>query len=189
MSWTVTGNYGNLRHNIELADHKKILMFGAASDQGYNAPSKVYPAELDQVFCIGAAEPTGKADSAAKPQADYCFPGGELSDIKARGGDGTPQHAWGSSFATALASGLTALILDCTEIVGHGKSYRDTLRTRDSVNAIFKNMVPERGSKYIPVATFFHREMANSFWDEEGKEKLKKQVEDIIRYGFRRNLF
>ena len=179
----MTSNYGgHIVPYIEKANSKGILMFGAASDQGKNATSKVYPAECDQVFCIGAANSAGKADSAAESQANYVFPGGELSDIKAQGCDRTPEHAFGSSFAMALASGLTALILDCTQIVGYGKKYRSSIKTKDRMDAIFEGMIRDKTSKYIPVPKFFTPELAKSDWNVDGKKMLEKLVETIIRY-------
>jgi len=178
MSWTINRDEHLIRPYIQEADRKNILMFGSASDQGLNTASKVYPAEYEQVCCIGAAKSTGRADSAAELQAKYVFPGGEWSDMKAsRGGDGTPDYAWGSSFSTALASGLAALILDCTEIVGYGK-HRSTIRTREGMDTIFSGMIREKGSKYIPVAQYF---TADGMWDSEGKQKLKKVVKNILR--------
>ena len=185
MSWTITSKYEQiLRPVIQEADRKNILMFGAASDQGYNAASKVYPAEYEQVFCIGAAKSTGRADSAAELQAKYVFPGGEWSDIKAAQGasDGSLDHAWGSSFATALASGLAALILDCAELTGYGKLHRQAIRTRENMDAIFAGMVREKESKYIPVTQHFTAEVAAGSWDTEGKQKFKKAIKNILRY-------
>lgn len=188
MSWTVTSKYEHIiRSAIEEAAEKDILMFGAASDQGYNAATKVYPAEYDQVFCIGAAKATGRADAAAELQANYVFPGGEWSDLRApRGGsDNTLEHAWGSSFSTALASGLAALILDCSEIlsvISPGKQYRGAIRKKDKLDKIFSSMIREKGSKYIPVTQFFTPEIASAVWDSEGKQKFKKAIKNIIRY-------
>ena len=190
MSWTITSSdqeslitYESLlRPYIQEADHKNILMFGAASDQGLNITSKVYPSGYEQVFCIGAAKSTGRPDSAAEFQAQYVFPGGESSSIKkAQGLDGESEHAWGSSFSTALASGLTALILDCTEIVGFGE-HRDRIRTRDGVDAIFSGMISEKASKYIPVTEFFTPTIANGIWDDDGKQGLKDMMKEILRY-------
>lgn len=186
MSWTVRAKDEHIiRSAIQEADNKNILLFGSASDQGYNAAAKVYPAEYEQVFCIGAAKSTGHTDSAAELQAKYVFPGGEWSEIKASRGakDGALDHAWGSSFACALAAGLAALILDCTEIAGLGKLHRDSVRKRENMDAIFSSMIREKGSKYIPVTQYFTPEITSSSWDSEGKQKFRKMVKTILRYA------
>ncbi|KAF8462775.1 peptidase S8/S53 domain-containing protein [Kalaharituber pfeilii] len=192
MSLTVPARYETvIRPAIVEADQKKILLFGAASDQGYNVSGKVYPAQFREVFCIGAAKATGRVDSAAEAQADYVFPGGEFSDIKTTAMQGTPEHAWGSSFATALASGLTALILDCAEIVGYGKQYRNVLRMKENMDLVFRGMISEgftvansgqaKNQSYIPVTQFFTTDISTGMWDTEGKQRFKKLVKNILR--------
>jgi len=123
MSWTIHRTQDNdtgfkeLTAAIKEAQDAKILMFGAASDQGFNSDRKPFPAKASGVICIGAAKWSGHVEEAAERDADYVFPGGTFMLPQTQSNrDEQPQQVSGSSFATALASGLTALILYCVEI-------------------------------------------------------------------------
>ncbi|KAF8244126.1 hypothetical protein K440DRAFT_610568 [Wilcoxina mikolae CBS 423.85] len=85
MSWTIEKTNKNARQIEELeaaikeAHKSRILMFGAASDQGYNSSGKpYYPAKGTGVICIGAAKGSGHAEEVAEKDSDYLFPGGTL---------------------------------------------------------------------------------------------------------------
>lgn len=187
---------------IKDAREKKILMFGAASDQGYNEsnPNSIYPVSAGGVFCIGAAKVSGQAEDAAERESHYVFPGRNISSAPRRMSKTNDLQASieltsSSSFATALASGLAALILYCVEITEEerqqSQKYRNIepspinrkdLTTYDTMKSIFDSMVAVENKKYIAVKTFFDAKFADRAWEDDGEERLVDSVAKIIRY-------
>ncbi|KAF4457029.1 intracellular serine protease [Fusarium austroafricanum] len=127
MSWTIKAPEGEKKKEFDDAIHnalsnKGILMFCAASDQGKSA-DLTYPHSSNRTsFRIGAAKSTGSmADTVGDADAlDFIFPGHQ---VVVNGSDGVydsdlekfEAHS-GSSVATALASGLAALIIECVRM-------------------------------------------------------------------------
>jgi hypothetical protein len=192
MSWTIgqtemnKSDFKKLEDTIKEANDAKILMFGAASDQGFNNTSISYPAKAPGVFCIGAARLSGQADEYGDKDSHFVFPGGGVGIKSLRhpyGLDSNSDVVLGSSFATAVASGFAAIILHCIEICGLGE-HRDDLQNHDVMKDVFGGMTKDSGqSKYIPVQTYFNPELGSSDYDE-ALEELKKDMERIIRWGF-----
>ncbi|KAH8805997.1 hypothetical protein F5884DRAFT_801362 [Xylogone sp. PMI_703] len=126
MSWTIertennTKGISDLEKAIERAAKEGILMFCAATDQGA-LKDRSYPAasSTKKIFKIGAAEASGTALKWLGDQraVDFIFPGHNV--VKERPGD-VPVDKYtsltGSSVATALASGLAAVILYCVQV-------------------------------------------------------------------------
>lgn len=123
MSWTIdnindTATVQNLTTAINEAVERGILIFCSASDQGPN-DTALYPADCnrDNSFLIGTATASGQAWKwNGASHVDYILPGKDL-DVQI-GDDLFDQRLErvcesGSSLATALASGLAALVLDC----------------------------------------------------------------------------
>ncbi|KAI0531583.1 hypothetical protein GGR58DRAFT_229212 [Xylaria digitata] len=117
MSWTIPGQYECLDMAINKARERNILMFGSASDQGARDSNLPYMAKLANkgqgpVICIGGAREFGLADERARSEGEFFFPGQTngipppLPPLK-RNFDAKT----GSSVATALAAGFTALIM------------------------------------------------------------------------------
>ncbi|KAF8250914.1 hypothetical protein K440DRAFT_659149 [Wilcoxina mikolae CBS 423.85] len=190
MSWTIARTGSNsefvaaLEESIRAAHDSGILMFGAASDEGFNTQNPTFPASLPGVICIGAADPSGQAENAAAKEAQFVFPGGEagikkLSRHPTLGGV-NPDHASGSSFATAVAGGLAALILCCFEIVGKGKSCEMKLRKHAAMVKIFEHMADKIQPKYPVVSTFFDN-FAKIEWCDSGEGLFNTAVEKILR--------
>ncbi|KAK8044022.1 hypothetical protein PG993_004046 [Apiospora rasikravindrae] len=126
MSWTIEKTSSNekdveeLERAIAEADAKHILMFCAASDGGAQGDN-TYPAataRTKNIFKIGAAKAAGTAtDWVKETPVDFIFPGHQV--VQERYGDpGVTKYTQktGSSVATALASGLAALILYCVQL-------------------------------------------------------------------------
>jgi hypothetical protein len=192
MSWTIietprnTEELKDLKAAIDEARKAQILMFGAASDQGYNSSSTPYPAKHDGVICIGAAKGSGHTEDFAEKDSDYVFPGGslgiELPMPSQRRGDsaGQQQTASGSSIATALAAGLTSLILYCVQISEFGNEYRDYLQDHRNMRLIFKTMAEKEQPKYIGVNRFFGEKFRDTVWIGNGPEKLNGAVDHIL---------
>ncbi|KAI6366354.1 hypothetical protein MCOR25_005169 [Pyricularia grisea] len=131
MSWTIEktesnkSDVGELERAIEDAAKSDILMFCSASDQGMRRDNTYpYRCPTKKIFRIGAAKATGAADEyVGDPNAvDFLFPGhkvveedsGDSNEAKQR--RALPRDLTGSSAATALASGLAALILYCVQV-------------------------------------------------------------------------
>ncbi|KAF9634998.1 hypothetical protein BFW01_g5893 [Lasiodiplodia theobromae] len=114
MSWTIETPGANLPDDfksvIEAAKAKGIVMFCAASDQGGSSSTQCYPGAFEKT-CIRI----GSCSSSDVPSAwvhhelvDFLLPG---ENIQVTNIDGTPQAQQGSSFATAIASGLGGLLI------------------------------------------------------------------------------
>lgn len=142
MSWTIRQPTGPKLQEFDTAVHsaidlKKILMFCAASDQGKSTDS-TYPHNSNaKIFRIGAAKATGSiADMVGGEQElSFIFPGHKLvidrrDDFDDRGISHFDAHS-GSSVATALATGLAALVIECVRL---GVWYSETAgRTNTSI--------------------------------------------------------
>ncbi|KAL1962372.1 hypothetical protein VTN77DRAFT_9785 [Rasamsonia byssochlamydoides] len=172
-----------LRGVIEDAHRANILTFASASHQGFNRSSGSYPGKIPGLFCIGAAKVSGVADDAALPESHFIFPGGSAVIKSPR----RPQTSTvsnseivlGSSFATAVASGLAALILSCVEICNFGDRYRNELRQHRIMQAVFRDMA-RNSPNYIEVERYFPARFADMDW-EEAREDFLDMVEFIIR--------
>jgi len=122
MSWSIEPTANDIRElgdAIVLAAKEGILMFCAATDEGAYR-DRTYPAasSTKELFKIGAAEASGTALKWLGDQraVDFIFPGHNV--VLERPGE-VPSDKYnsltGSSVATALASGLAALILYCVQ--------------------------------------------------------------------------
>lgn len=212
MSWTIadspdgsepgTGSIHGTAKDLEdlkqaIAEARKhnILMFGASNEEGgvnstAGAMNPPLPGKCDGVLCIGAADDYVKA-GAGKIE-DFFFPGTTEGMNFLHYGKAKSKEKLvfqnGSSVATALAAGFTALILQCLEISKYGRSpagerYRSTLQNYQELQKIFK----DRGEdgKFITVPPFFSPKIFGSndcFWMDTGKADLDKAVHEIIKY-------
>lgn len=136
MSWTIERNddniedIRNLESAVEAAAKAGILMFCAATDQGV-VQNRSFPAAsgTKQLFKIGAADPSGAGWKwvGDPSEVDFFFPGHKL--VHDRPGE-TPLEKCtiklsGSSIATALASGLAALVLYCVQLAALNTNISD----------------------------------------------------------------
>ncbi|PYI33496.1 hypothetical protein BP00DRAFT_117362 [Aspergillus indologenus CBS 114.80] len=184
MSWTIERNEQNaadirdLEAAIGAAANAGILMFCAANDQGA-ALDVSFPAacaNTKNIFKIGAAEASGAVwkwvgDAAA---VDFIFPGHKV--VKERPNDAPIdkcQTLTGSSVATAIASGLAALILYCMELsyvqtqavnqpgkMDHFEGLQRHERMREAFTAI--GTTQSSGNKYIEVWNVFEKAVEKS---------------------------
>ncbi|RAH68474.1 S8 family peptidase [Aspergillus aculeatinus CBS 121060] len=184
MSWTIERNEQNaadirdLEAAIGAAANAGILMFCAANDQGA-ALDVSFPAacaNTKNIFKIGAAEASGAVwkwvgDAAA---VDFIFPGHKV--VKERPNDAPIdkcQTLTGSSVATAIASGLAALILYCVELsfvqtqainqpgkMDHFGGLQRHERMREAFLAI--GTTQSTGNKYIEVWNVFEKAVEKS---------------------------
>ncbi|KAL2265880.1 hypothetical protein VTJ83DRAFT_6980 [Remersonia thermophila] len=122
MSWTLYASQlgdnndglSRLKKAIERAGERDIIMFCASEDIGFinNPYKRPYPAtdcDLRIMKRVGSAGAYGERSDYVNPkEVDYLFPGEIAMSQK--------EICSGSSAATALAAGLTALILWCAAL-------------------------------------------------------------------------
>lgn len=89
---------------------KRILMFCASSDQGLSTKYECYPSFWNQCIRVGSATPTGEKSAWVHGKdIDTLLPG---EDVTFDPGDGSsPIDQPGSSVATAIAAGLTGMLV------------------------------------------------------------------------------
>lgn len=167
MSWNarqVPGETGNvkdiedLENAIALAG-KKILMFGAACDvKESSSTDKWYPCDFDKVRSIGATDIDFDVKKYVNmnKKVDYLFPGEQLLG---RPGD----QEVGNSGATALASGLAALVLSCMKI-GRIELPEDKQTWMD--NIMTKVFNSDRNAKVVHVKHVLQRDEMKPVWNE-----------------------
>ncbi len=185
MSWTIERTDINsedikaLETEIRAAANQNILMFCAAADQGQNYSAvdflnethhyvgayrdRTYPAasSTKNIIKIGAAEASGAALRSVGDQAliDFIFPGHQVAmdqahDPKVK----SYPTLTGSSVATALASGLAAVILytvQLAEVSNKSKDLRGykSLKDHERMKVAFSQIgtTKESENKYITV--------------------------------------
>ncbi|KAK0630526.1 hypothetical protein B0T17DRAFT_653941 [Bombardia bombarda] len=129
MSWTIedrdkedSPRLSGLRSAISAAHKKGIILFCSASDQGGGSMVQgCYPGAFDggkKCIRVGSCSASDVPSVWVDPdQVDFLLPG---ENLPIRNSDGNPEPQTGSSFATALATGLAGLILYCTLRLGTG---------------------------------------------------------------------
>ena len=151
-----------VRRAIVDAAAKDILIFAAASNGGGN-DGLAFPAREDQVICIGSTDGEGnKSDFTPGPHVCKNFSTlGEA--VKSSWPGGTNQRKSGTSYATPIAAGIAALVLDfmrqCSEanprsvdpyLVGK-------LKEKRAMEAVLRLMRTERdGFDYIAPWNLFN---------------------------------
>ncbi|KAK3356686.1 hypothetical protein B0T25DRAFT_603209 [Lasiosphaeria hispida] len=136
MSWAVEANTNEkitlLKEALELASKANILLFCAISDQGSLSATNCSP-KGDKVVRIGAATDTGVK-------------------MHTESGVGKPSiYESGSSFATALASGLGGLLLYCERLFG--SESETSFRERTQLLAVLKMAASTSDQKFVRADT------------------------------------
>ncbi|KAG9503708.1 hypothetical protein J7337_003661 [Fusarium musae] len=199
MSWTIPGEDAELQNAVTAAHTAKIVMFGAASDQGVSEDIPQFMGKMnDKVICIGGARESGYSDEKSQAQGEYFFPGqassipGPLPPMKSNFGD---QPA--SSVGTALASGLTAMIMLLVNMspkyggVSSRKSdheaYRLQLQNPDIIRKVFDHILRSSSDsdtldrkRTIPVDRIFKTaKLERKLQSAPSNERAKKGLELI----------
>lgn len=193
MSWTIAKTDGNknkegldaLEQALKEAREANILMFGSASDQGWNDENPILPSGFHGVFCIGAANSSGNPEAWAEKEARYVLPGasGSMAARSAKAGEdqASTDAASSSSFATALGAGLAALILYCIDLTEAVPPQNRKILTKYEVMRDIYDKMCSENKRYITAKKYFDPKFANMSWDEDSKKKLKGIVDIIIR--------
>ncbi|KAI0437936.1 hypothetical protein F4803DRAFT_536878 [Xylaria telfairii] len=168
---------------IEEAARSKKLLFGALSDKVHGM-QPLAPAGLPNVIKIGSATTYGKAEGkVAHTKPDFILPG-EDAEVS------PDQTAQGSSFATAFAAGLAAVVLYCLKIqcVVDSNAQREKAlrmaRTSSGMKRIFNALSSHKNDKdgmghfVEPYMTFRAQDIGPS-WDER-LEAINRIANEIL---------
>ena len=116
------------------AANKDIILFCATSDKGNATPDDLHPGCLPMVISIGAATFTGEVSAIVRTRnVQFIFPGEDVEIDKEKNMPG------GSSIATALAAGIAAMLLHCTDKV-MPETIRKDYYTRAAIFRAFMKM-------------------------------------------------
>lgn len=151
---------------IDRARQEHVLVFAAASNDGHFAPDYgVYPAWAPTVVCINSSKGSG-ARSDFNPRhtddkVNFMFLGEDISIPGLKSGtEGAPTGLLsGTSYATPIAAGTAALVLDLVRIEVARRSLpypkiERCLKTYEGMSAVFKEMSggkPTHGNDYYHV--------------------------------------
>ncbi|KAF7930842.1 hypothetical protein BELL_0266g00130 [Botrytis elliptica] len=193
MSWTIpppddSTTRDLLRTAIAEALRENILMFCSASDGG-PVEDKSFPwtAAKGNIFRIGAATDNGVASSdVGNPtNLSFTFPG---VNVERKNVDKKVEYQTGSSVATALATGLAALVLYCVQVKLLRTEDRDKGRVRQSFKRLkeydgmlkaFQDNIgttPESNNKYLKVWTVFKKYTKNM---NESPDEMIDQIANL----------
>ncbi|GAB1195668.1 hypothetical protein APSETT444_004930 [Aspergillus pseudonomiae] len=170
---------------IDEAHNNKILTFAPVTDQGFNRPDIPFPGKIPGVFRVGAARDSGVPDDLSQGY-EFLFPGGSsVTNVRQceEGSTGANSEViLGSSFATAVASGLAALILHCAELCDLGDEYGDDLRQYQNMKDIFRVMASDSPqSSYIQAEKWFPASFENKDWmEDEDQDEFRRRITAII---------
>lgn len=140
-----------IRRAILKANAADVLIFAAASNKGGNQPV-AFPACMDEVICVGSADGRGvKSDftpnlhqgrrlCALGERIESSWPPDMLDD------EADPPRKSGTSFATPVAAGVAAMVLDYMWTFKDDVRYKSLvpkLLTRRGMLSVFKQMVEQ----------------------------------------------
>lgn len=161
MSFGLDINHTVMQQEIKKACSKDIIIFAAASNKGHNHPVP-YPARRsNEVLCIYATDGIGNPYDGNPTQLDssaYHFAtlgvGVKSSwpQSKDQPSDRSEERRkTGTSFATPIAAGIAAYVLEFARMNGIDEKPYQMLRTRDGMEAVFAAhlVVKNDGLDYI----------------------------------------
>lgn len=152
MSFAVQEDFEPMEIQVQAAAGKGIVQLCSTHDEGSNV-EKAYPASYSQTITIAACNEFGGLPHRTPPKGfQYRVRGTDISTgaVPFLNSD---ENISGSSVATAIAAGLTSLILSCHRLANPGLQENDVWRKRVIETHIGK-MLSGPGSDYILMERF-----------------------------------
>ena len=183
MSFTMFEELNTLHASIKSANSDDIIMMCSSHDQGANV-SDSWPAGYSETITIAACDKYGNLPrNLDESKANYAYkihgldvPAGAVPFLA------SANSVSGSSAATAIASGLSSLILSCVRLTNppSGATTGDRGKSRQTlVREYFKDMVSPVAEKYLLLEKFGNL-------DAKVKEGEVINAEQILRSSFAR---
>lgn len=163
-----------LEDAVGFATERGTLMFCSATDDIQNGAMDFLPYQRGQnhIFRIGAAMAHGERDPQAEDEknTDYFFPGNQVADAVNPRSDRQVKYHDGSSVSTALATGLSSLIMYLARVMSayykhkgdmdrsHDfEEWAKKLQMRQNMRQAFTNIdhVDWENKKFLPVWEVF----------------------------------
>ncbi|RYP40703.1 hypothetical protein DL768_010602 [Monosporascus sp. mg162] len=201
MSWSINSNndsYRDLDKALLGAVNGGIVMFCSSIDEGPTAPDNTYPGKEQNCIKIGAATGNGARLSwVSETKSDYLLPGESIqhsSQTKLWGN--TQSGLFGSSVATAIASGLAGVLIYCDRLlhVAQRGAYtsaspngaQEPLKSSSSMRNAFKNLAKATESnKFVQI--WEHLPLDENellVWDDEydpdGTDATKQKLKEFM---------
>ena len=149
----------------------KILLFAAAGNEGANIQNVMFPARHEDVISIYGTNARGVFLGDLNPpmEHDSCYIYGTLAkEVPCSGhhSDEGEVHETGTSFATAIAAGLAATLLENIQLLQNTgqvsnceEQYKARLCTKRGMLALFQDFAghPRNGHCYLNPIHFFQK--------------------------------
>jgi hypothetical protein len=169
----------DIRCAIHEAKSHNVLFFAAASNDG-NMGSVTFPARMiGDVICIfssnGRIKPSTFNPAPLKRSFNFAVLGEEVERFDV---PGSQERDRGTSFATFIAGGIAALVLDFSmqEDCRDRMSNRKLLHSIEGMSAVFEKMAKE-DQGYLCVAPWSVLECDEKDWSPE---KMRVHIADTI---------
>ena len=174
MSFAILDTNERLRKACAKADDKGIVMVCSTHDEGSNI-SESWPAEYGQAITITACDEYGGLPRNTTETYDYGLHGLDVAAGVVPFLESNDRIS-GSSVATAIAAGLSSLILSCDRLAHPGKKYEGYDR-KNMVEIQLKKMRSSKQEKYVILERF-------ADIDLKIKDGLDINVEGILEQSF-----
>ena len=180
-----TEHYQVLEKAIRNAHHAQILLFAAASNGGANH-DRAYPARHDEVICIHSTDALGNRSTfspTAKGNDDNFATIGEAIECAWPTNLPRPNSAAkstvsksGTSFATPVAVGIAAFLLEYTRL--HlGEELAKMLKRNSAMKAVLRIIAHDRRNGYDYIAISNH---PDSYFGRD-KDLIKQEIRHAIQ--------
>jgi len=156
---------------------RKIVFAAAGNNKGGNSP-RSWPARKSNVIAIHATDGLGSSVNInPTPKGEWCFAtlghGIEHRAYGTDGEDGDALYVSGTSFATPIAAGIAANIMEYARhhVPDLNEDRKKRLYSAPGMRAIFKAMSEERGGYYyVQPWTFWAEKMRGGHWENQDLE-------------------
>ncbi|KAJ3547139.1 hypothetical protein NM208_g1666 [Fusarium decemcellulare] len=187
MSWTFkrkgAANDEHEKRFAELISESKVILFGALPDKGPTLPNTQFaPVGLDNVIRIASATTYGETSKDnIHATIDFLLPG---EDLEIKPGN----IVCGSSYATAYAAGLAAVVLYCIKASQqiNGEDKQDKLlalaKTKQGMSNIFCYLGQKQPRDKTDAGIFLmpYHKLKGDFYTEPKEEILENILGEIM---------